>query len=282
MPMKPGAQYELAGDRCAGRVRMDEVKPDPVVVRDRYEELLTDEVDPPGKRRRQELAELAWCEAATGTTPRRRYVEWVKDGDLLYIGSASRPETSAAIDLFRKTGGTNILPATPWETLGDMTCDAVEANHPGQSVWGARFLRAVAASPSREMSVSLEEGAASLRRGDLKLSLSGDIRAPLTHHLDEGAEVISARLQGQYLLTIDGLSWWIKSLALPAPAPSAHWADSLGTRLAAIRDAFEWIDSAFADLRPKVEEEAREDGRTHIQETIPGVKPGRLEGTGDE
>lgn len=271
VPMKPGSEYEIdCGGRYAGRVRMDEVRPDAVVVRDRFEELLDDEADPPGKRRRKELAELAWSDAASGTTPRRRYVEWVLDGDVLYIGSPSRAEVSVVHQLFRDIGAEHkILPVIPWQTLPDMKSTVI--SHPGESMWGPRFLRAVAVSPSKEMSVSLEEGSAALRRGDLKLSLSGDIRASLGHHLNEGAEVIAARLQGQHLLMLDGLSWWVKSLALPAPDPSAHWAESLEARLAAIADAFEWLDGAFADRLPQIEAAARDDGRAHIQETVAGA-----------
>lgn len=281
VPMKPGEPYAIGTRRWAGKVRVDEVTPDPVVVRDRYEELLQEELSQAhlagagvGKRRRKELKELAIAESIAGVKPSRRYIEWLLDGNTLYIASTSLPDVSLAVMLFRRIGGENILPVTPWETLPSMGSTVVELAQPFQSVWGARFLRHLADSGAervKDVSYVVEGGRVALQAADSRISITGDIWPGFTHHLEQGAEPVVAKLfAGDAVLTLDGLSWWIRGLSLP-DVEAEHWTEALDARQERIEAAFDHLGEAFTALRPAIESGVEGDGRAFIQESVPGA-----------
>lgn len=277
VPMLPGEPYEIGAKRWAGRVRVDELKPDPQVVKDRFDELVSAELEAGAfalsKKRRRDLKELAWLESAMGTTPARRYVDFAVGGELAYIASTSRADLGEVMMLFRRVGAT-LSPATPWEELPEMQHAFLESQ-PGQSAWGPRFLGALLEAngkgAEKEVALNVLDGRASLIASEARIGLSGDIGGKLMHQVIGGAEIVSAKLvTDKALFTLDALSWWIKSAKL-GDVEAGHWTETLDARFEQIGDLFEVLDSAFHRLRRAVEGGAT-DGRAWIQDPLPGAR----------
>lgn len=272
VPMKRGAPYQVGARRYCGRLRIDEVKPDPVVVKDRYDELVEAEFEGGATalstKRRKELKEIALQEAMVGVTPTRRYIGWVIDGGVLYIASTNRSEISLVISHFRKIGTDATISKTPWgdRQLPDMESTIVDLKEPGQSVWGCRFLRHLVGH-SPELAFEAEKGRVALVTADTKATVTGEILADLNRYLEVGAEILSAKLAaGEHAFTLDGLSWWLKGLAMPAVS-AEHWTDLLDARLEVIQGVFDLLERTLLELRPQIE--AGMDGRAFIQESLP-------------
>lgn len=270
VPMVSGAEYQTGTKSYAGRVRFDEVRPDPVAVNDLFGDFLLEEKEPPGKAGRKELRELAWAEIAASTPAARKYVEWVLVDDRLYISTTSRPVNSSVLGLFRRLGATNLEPVTPWRDLPDMCCEAVEVKHPGQSRWGPRYLRALTSTATSERRMDFEDGCVALEGVAAKHRATGKVFDEVSRMLDAGFEITSANLKGVcgQALKLDALSWWVSGISL-GEAGDGHWTDVLGKRMESLGEILDALDASFEELRPEIEAAAKPGGRAWIQESLP-------------
>lgn len=277
VPMKPGEPWGIGARRWAGRVRIDEIRPDPQTVTDRLEELVQAELDagspPIGPKRRRKLRELAIEEASIGVAPRRKCIEWAIDGDTLLIGSASRAELGEVLGLFRKVSAAAPTPIVPWSSLPDMASSVLPA---GESAWGPRFLRELFGERSQGLFFEPEAGRVAMVAAETKVTVTGEIHADVAHHLEQGAEITSAKLlHPKGGVTLDATTWWLKGLSVETEAHE-HWTDQLDERLEKIVAVFDLLDAAFRELRPAIERESSGDGRVAIQEGIPGADGDQL------
>lgn len=273
VPMKPGEPYQVGAKRWAGKLRIDDLRPDPVAVRDRLEELIRTELEAGaqavGPKKRKQLRELAEEELVLGTQPTRRYVEWAIVGSTLYVGSTNKSDVGEVMATMRAVDVDLVL-VFPWEGLAPMAAEAVEGE-----ARGVRFLRqlfeAQNAGTEKRLAFEREAGAVRMAGGDVKISLTGDISGDVAHHLEQGAEITSAKLwAGKHVLTLDAERWWVKGARLETERQE-HWTDGLDTRLEALAEVYAVLDEVFRGLLASVEAGARGDGRVSIQETVPGT-----------
>jgi hypothetical protein len=135
----------------------------------------------------------------------------------------------------------------------DERSDFVIAKEPGQSVLGCRFLRALLEEP--EVMVEPENGSVRLITREAKVSLAGAVLNDLFRYLEEGAEILSAKIHvGPYPMRFDALSYRINGLKLE-PVKNEHWTIDLDQRLEQISGVFELLDTKYATLKERMNEE---------------------------
>lgn len=265
VPMVGREPYKIGGHAWAGRMRLDEIKPDRQTVLDRIEELFKREYEAGaraiGKLRRRELKELAIEESCIGVPPKRKYVEWVLQGETLYVGSTNKSDVGEVLQLMRRCGAAKIEAVVPWENLPRMESSVLDFNG-----WGPRFLRHLfEANSGREF--DLEFGRMTMKAADHKINLTGDIAASTVHHLEQGAEIVSAKMAAGGGYTLDAERWWIKSATLLVDL-SDHWTDHLMLRIEAIEGIYDALETAFKHHLDAVTEAVEGDGRAWIQTQI--------------
>lgn len=277
MKLNAHAELEISSKVWAGRMRVDEIKPDPESVADHYEELCAQELESGtqaiGGRRRRELKAQAVAFMSIGTPPKRRYAEWVLDGETLYVGSTNKSDVGEVLGLMRRCGAGSPDALVPWAELPKMESSILEFN-----AWGPRFLRHLFEVESGR-SFELEDGKVAMVGGDCKISLSGEIAPDVVHHLEQGAEIVSAKLKARaFCCTLDAERWWIKGASIEVE-PADSWVEALLMRVGAIADVFDALDAAFAMHAESVEKAVKGDGRAWIQtELDAAIAAGLVEG----
>lgn len=257
IPFEIEAPYEVAQGRYVFRVRIDTIRPDPTAVKERVKELMRAEIEATGKpfvgsKTRKKLRELAESELCAGQVPRTRIVEGCIDGSVLYVASTAKTFLGTVLTLLRQTGVEADFKA-PWldeaPEANEMS-DIVIPKEPGQSVLGCRFLRALLEDP--EVMVEPETGSVRLATREAKATLTGAVLHDLFRFLEEGAEILSAKIHvGPILMRFDALSYRLNGIKLE-PVRNEHWTMDLDQRLEQIANVFEALDTKYRELKDKM------------------------------
>ena len=257
VPFELDAPYEVAQGRYAFRVRVDRVRPDATAVKERMRELVKAEMEATGKpfvgpKTRKKLRELAEAESAMRQAPRTRIVECCIDGSILYVASTAKTWLGTVLTLLRQAGVEGDFKA-PWldeaPEVEEMS-DVVVPKEPGQSVLGCRFLRALL--EESDVMVEPETGSVRLATREARVTLAGAVLNELFHYLEEGAEILSAKIHvGAVPMRFDALSYRLNGLKLE-PVKNEHWTIDLDQRLEQIAGLFETLDGKYAALKEKM------------------------------
>ncbi|HEV2851863.1 MAG TPA: hypothetical protein VHC97_03575 [Thermoanaerobaculia bacterium] len=257
VPFELDAPYEVAQGRYAFRVRVDRVRPDATAVKERMKELIKTEMEATGKpfvgpKTRKKLRELAEAESAMRQAPRTKIVECCIDGSILYVASTAKTWLGTVLTLLRQAGVEGDFKA-PWldeaPEVEEMS-DVVLPKEPGQSVLGCRFLRALL--EESDVMVEPEAGSVRLATREARVTLAGAVLNELFHYLEEGAEILSAKIHvGAVPLRFDALSYRLNGLKLE-PVKNEHWTIELDQRLEQIAGVFETLDGKYAALKEKM------------------------------
>ena len=258
VPFEIEAPYEIGQGRWAFRVRIDKVRPDPTAVKERVKELIRAEMETTGapfvgSKTRKKLRELAESELCAGQAPRTRILECCIDGTLLYVASTAKTYLGTVLTLLRQAGVEADFKA-PWldeAPEADEASDIVLPKEPGQSVLGCRFLRVLLEEP--EVMVEPETGSVRLATREAKVSLTGAVLHDLFRFLEEGAEILSAKIHvGTVLMRFDALSYRLNGLKLE-PVRNEHWTVDLDQRLEQIGGVFEVLDEKYKALKGRLD-----------------------------
>jgi hypothetical protein len=257
VPFEIEAPYEVGQGRWAFRVRIDKVRPDPTAVKERVKELIRAEMEATGapfvgSKTRKKLRELAESELCAGQAPRTRILECCIDGTVLYVASTAKTYLGTVLTLLRQAGVEADFKA-PWldeAPEADEASDIVLPKEPGQSVLGCRFLRVLLEEP--EVMVEPETGSVRLATREAKVSLTGAVLHDLFRFLEEGAEILSAKIHvGTVPMRFDALSYRLNGLKLE-PVRNEHWTVDLDQRLEQIGGVFEVLDEKYKALKDKL------------------------------
>lgn len=257
VPFEIDAPYEVGQGRWAFRVRIDKIRPDPTAVQERAKELIRTEMETTGapfvgSKTRKKLRELAEQELLVRQAPRTKIVECCIDGSVLYVASTAKTYLGTVLTLLRQAGVEADFKA-PWldeAPEADETSDVVLPREPGQSVLGCRFLRVLLEEP--EVMVEPETGSVRLATREAKVSLTGAVLHDLFRFLEEGAEILAAKIHvGPVLLRFDALSYRLNGLKLES-VRNEHWTVDLDQRLEQIGGVFELLDGKYKALKDKL------------------------------
>ena len=205
-----------------------------------------------GSKTRKKLRDLAESELCAGQAPRTRILECCIDGTLLYVASTAKTYLGTVLTLLRQAGVEADFKA-PWldeAPEADEASDIVLPKEPGQSVLGCRFLRVLLEEP--EVMVEPETGSVRLATREAKVSLTGAVLHDLFRFLEEGAEILSAKIHvGTVLMRFDALSYRLNGVKLE-PVRNEHWTVDLDQRLEQIGGVFEVLDEKYKALKDKL------------------------------
>jgi hypothetical protein len=255
LPYEPEAPYQTGAARYFFRVRFDKLTPDPVAVKERLRELVRLEFEQGaefvGPKKRKMLKELAEEEMLAQTRPRTKIIEACMDGSVLYVGSTAKNYIGRVLELLRRIGVHTELKA-PWLERDDPEVESsiLEMKEPGESVLGSRFLKLLVGD--REILIEPENGMARLQTKDAKVSLTGAILPDLIEYIEEGAEVLSAKLLTAIgPMKFDGLPFRISNLRIETEKHD-HWTEYLDERLQKVAAVFELLEGRYEELRPQL------------------------------
>lgn len=255
LPFDANEPYQAGTARYFFRVRFDKLTPDPVAVKERVRELVRLEFEQGaefvGPKKRAMLKELAEEELLAQTRPRTKIIEGCLDGSVLYVGSTAKNYIGRILELLRRVGVHTELKA-PWLERDDPQVESpiLDTYEPGESVLGSRFLKNLVGD--REILIEPENGTARLQTKDAKVSLSGAILPDLMEYIEEGAEVLSAKLLTSFgAFRFDALPFRIANLRLETEKHE-HWTEYLDERLQKIAAVFELLEGRYEELRPEL------------------------------
>lgn len=257
VPFEPGAEIEVGPRRWAFRVRTDTVRPDRTAMRELVARLVRGETEATGRPyvpapRLKELRQEAEEELILRSSPRTNIVECVLEDRLLWIGTAAKTRIGKILELLRRLGIT-AEPKNPWSDRGQGAAesDIVSIYEPGESVLGCRFLKALLGDP--DILFEPEKGSVRLQTRHASVSLTGEVLPDLHRFVEQGCEILSARLlmEGGTSLRLDGPSHRIHSLRIESD-PQEHWIEQIDERLGRFREVVEALDAKYGQLAGKL------------------------------
>jgi hypothetical protein len=125
--------------------------------------------------------------------------------------------------------------------------------------------------------VEPETGSVRLATREAKITLTGAVLHDLFHHLEEGAEVLSAKIHvGAALMRFDALSYRINGLKLE-PVKNEHWTVDLDQRLEQIAAVWEVLDGKYAALKDRLSRQSGPAAAPPSQGEAPHEPPFDLE-----
>jgi hypothetical protein len=257
VPFELDAPWEVAQGRYVFRLRIDRIRPDATAVKERLRELVKAEMEATGKifvgpKTRKKLRDLAEAESALRQAPRTRIVECCIDGPILYVLSTAKTYLGTVITLLRQAGVEGDFKA-PWldeAPEAEEMSDVVIPKEPGQSVLGCRFLRALLEEP--DVMVEPETGSVRLATREARVTLAGAVLNELFRYLEEGAEILSAKIfVGAIPFRFDALSYRLSGVKLE-PVKNEHWTIDVDQRLEQIAGVFETLDGKYLALKEKM------------------------------
>jgi hypothetical protein len=257
VPFELDAPWEVAQGRYVFRLRIDRIRPDATAVKERLRELVKAEMEATGKtfvgpKTRKKLRDLAEAESAMRQAPRTRIVECCIDGPILYVLSTAKTYLGTVVTLLRQAGVEGDFKA-PWLDEAPETAemsDVVIPKEPGQSVLGCRFLRALL--EESDVMVEPETGSVRLATREARVTLAGAVLNELFRYLEEGAEILSAKIfVGAIPFRFDALSYRLSGVKLE-PVRNEHWTIDVDQRLEQIAGVFETLDGKYAALKEKI------------------------------
>jgi hypothetical protein len=257
VPFELDAPWEAAQGRYVFRMRIDRIRPDATAVKERLRELIKGEMEATGKtfvgpKTRKKLRDLAEAESAMRQAPRTQIVECCIDGAILYVASTAKTYLGTVMAMLRHAGVEGDFKA-PWldeAPEADEMSDVVIPKEPGESVLGCRFLRALL--EESDVMVEPESGSVRLATREARVTLAGAVLNELFRYLEEGAEILSAKIHvGTIPMRFDALSYRVSGLKLE-PVRNEHWTIDLDQRLEQIAGIFETLDTKYAALKEKM------------------------------
>jgi hypothetical protein len=284
VPYELDAPYEVSKGRYAFRVRVDRLRPDATAVRERVRELVKAEMEATGApfvggKGRRRLRDLAEQELLRRQAPRTTIVECCIDGGLLYVGTTAKSRLGMVQTLLRQAGVAAELKA-PWldeAPEADEASDVVLPSEPGESVLGCRFLKALLDEP--EVMVEPEKGNVRLATREARITLTGGVLRELFRYLEEGAEMLSAKLLlGPTALRFDALSYRLQSVKLE-PVRAEHWTIELDQRLEQLAAVWDQLDAKYAALRDRLADDASQQTAKPAPAHEPAPAPAAPSGT---
>ena len=256
VPFEPEAPYEAGVRRWAFRIRIDKVTLDATAVRERLKELIkaeTEAVGPPSPKTRQKLKQMAEDEMMQHPMPRSKIIECILEETVLYVGTASKTQLGTVLELLKRIG-VEVDFKTPWMDAGqeDQYHENVEIKEPGQSVWGARFLKALLNDP--DVLVEPEKGSVKLITADgAKVSLAGAVLNELDRLLESGSEVLSSKLMmDEFQFGLDALGFRLTGVKLDN-IKGKHWTEVLELRMDKLKELWEALDDKYQKFKEKEE-----------------------------
>jgi len=258
VPFELEEPYEIGHKRWAFRVRMDKITVDSTLVKERYRELLKveeEQVGPPSPKAKRELRKLAEDELLSHTAPRSRIIECLIENQVLYAGTTAKAQTDTITTLMKRIGITVEYKA-PWVELGqELDSPLVDTSTPGESVLGCHFLKKLLEDST--IFVEPEKGSVKLITSEgTKVGLGGSVLGELNRFLDEGAEVLSAKLiVNETAITFTGLSYQISGMKVEK-CTGDHWTEILDERLDPLRAMWQILDEKYLEIMaPKTQQE---------------------------
>ena len=257
LPVEPEEPYRAGEHRWFFRVRFDKVTPDPIAVQERVKEMVRAELDQGadfvGSKKRRKLKEMAEEELLFEARPRTKIIEGAIDGQLLYVGSTAKAYLGRVVEMLRRLGVV-AEPKAPWVDRGDPDLESpiYETFEPGESLAGARFLRARVGD--REVLVEPESGYVRLQTEDARVILSGAVLKDLLRYIERKAEVLSAKLvtgEPQASFRLEGLSFRLSSLRVETNLHD-HWTQTLDERLERVGSVYELLERKYDELAPRL------------------------------
>ena len=249
VPFELDAPWEAAQGRYVFRMRIDRIRPDATAVKERIRELIKVEMEATGRsfvgpKTRKKLRELAEVESTLGQRPKTTIVEAVIDGALLYVGSTSKSHLGLVATLLRQAGVEAELKA-PWLDIApeaEESSDIVLPRSPGESVLGCRFMRFLLEDP--EVMVEPEAGMVKLATREGRVSLSGSVLNDLHRYLDDGAEILAAKIHvGVIPIRFESVSY--RFTARLEPPRADHWMVALDDRLEQLAGLYQALDAKY-------------------------------------
>jgi hypothetical protein len=257
VPFELDAPWEVAQGRYVFRLRIDRIRPDATAVKERLRELVKAEMEATGKtfvgpKTRKKLRDLAEAESAMRQAPRTKIVECCIDGPILYVLSTAKTYLGTVVALLRQAGVEGDFKA-PWldeAPEAEEMSDVVIPKEPGQSVLGCRFLRALL--EESDVMVEPETGSVRLATREARVTLAGAVLNELFRYLEEGAEILSAKIfVGAIPFRFDALSYRLSGVKLE-PVKNEHWTIDVDQRLEQIAGVFATLDGKYAALKEKI------------------------------
>jgi hypothetical protein len=177
------------------------------------------------------------------------------ENGVLYVGTITKPQTDVILGLMKNIGIT-LEYKTPWMELGqELESPLVDTSTPGESVLGCHFLKKLLEDP--DILVEPHKGSAKLVTPEgTKVSLSGSVLGELNRFLDEGAELISAKLiVNEITINFTGLSYQISGMKVEK-CSGDHWTEILDERLDPVRDMWNLLDEKYLTTMSTVTQES--------------------------
>ncbi len=251
VPFKPEEPYLIGAGRWAFRVRIDKVLLDSTLINERLMELIKVEeenVGPPSPQTKRQLRKLAEDELMAHPSPKSKIIECYIDNMILYVGSTSKGHLGTVLELLQRLG-VEVEYKTPWldRALDEPGNEIVDFKEPGQSIWGARFLKKLMGDS--ETIVEPEKGSVKLQTLDgAKVGLSGPVNRELDRLLDAEAEILSAKLlMKDVSFNLDGLAFRISGFKLDS-FKSSHWIEQLEERMEHVKGLWDILELKFESL----------------------------------
>ena len=251
IPFEPEEPYDIGTKRWAFRVRMDKVQLDSTLVSERLKELVkteTEQVGPPSPKTRRKLRQLAEDEMMEHPMPRSKIVECVLEETMLHLGTTAKGHIGTVLELLKKIG-VEVEYKTPWLDAGheEDPSELIDIKEPGQSVLGCRFLKKLL--NDADAFLEPENGSVKLVTVEgAKVNLSGPVLNEIDRFLEQGAELLSARLLVEgFNFNLDALSYRINGLRLESYR-NKHWTEQLDIRMEKINQLWQWLDQKYHDL----------------------------------
>lgn len=256
VPIEPEAPYEVGAQRFAFRVRIDKLSADPTAVGERLKQLIRSEIEMTGAefvgpKKRKRLKEMAEEELIVKSTPRSKIIECCIDGELLHVASTAKAYLGIVLEQLRKIGVIAEAKA-PWldREDPDIESDLVMVREPGQSILGCRFLKALMGDP--EVMIEGEAGNVRLVTSEAKVTLTGAVLPELHRYVEQGAELLSAKLiTAETAFRFDALSYKLSGLRIETDRHD-HWTELLDERLEKIVAAWDMLDSKYEALAAEI------------------------------
>jgi len=250
VPFELDEPYEMGHKKWAFRVRKDKITVDSTLMKERFKELVKiehEQVAPPSPKKKRELRQLAEDELLARTAPRSKIIECLLEHGVLLVGSISKEHTDTVFELMRRIG-VEMEYKTPWAELGqELESPLVDASDPGKSVLGCHFLKKLLEDPT--VFVEPEKGRIKLITAEgTNVTLTGSVLGEMTRYLEEGAEILSAKLIiNETGVSFDGLSYQLVGMKI-GKVEGDHWTEVLLERVDPVNAMWELLDEKYIQV----------------------------------
>ncbi len=250
IPFAPGADYRVGDNRWAFRVRIDRLRPDATRLRERFRELIQDEIDAGAEtiapKLRRELRQTAKEEVLATAAVSTRILECCLDDDVLYVvATAKAPLVVVAGELERI--GIEIAAKAPWVRRGEEVESGVDlVALPAQSAVGFEMMRELLGDTV--LDIEPDRGRVKLQSRDTQITLAGMVIHDLLHFLEQEADILAARMVTEdATFDFDVVNFRVTNLRI-ATEPTEDWKEQLNGRLERIAEIFEILDMKYYEL----------------------------------